>query len=78
MHASTQHYDHLHSCAAVILQQQVTEGNPCIEYIEHIVFPWFSKFELNRSEANGGSKTYTDMAELKADYTSGALHPGAY
>ncbi|WIA44550.1 hypothetical protein OEZ86_007280 [Tetradesmus obliquus] len=54
---------------------QVTEGNPCIEYIEHIVFPWFSKFELNRSEANGGSKTYTDMAELKADYTSGALHP---
>jgi tyrosyl-tRNA synthetase len=56
--------------------KQVTEGNPCIEYIEHIVFPWFSKFDLTRNEANGGNKCYTDMAELKADYSSGALHPG--
>jgi hypothetical protein len=23
-----------------------------------------------------GNKCYTDMAELKADYSSGALHPG--
>jgi hypothetical protein len=27
--------------------------------------------------ADGGNKCYTDMAELKADYSSSALHPGA-
>eukprot|EP00882_Tetradesmus_deserticola_P006847 GHRQ01007213.1.p1 GENE.GHRQ01007213.1~~GHRQ01007213.1.p1 ORF type:complete len:401 (+),score=210.10 GHRQ01007213.1:557-1759(+) len=57
---------------------QVTEGNPCIEYIEHIVFPWFSKFEVTRNEANGGNKCYTDMADLKADFSSGALHPADF
>ncbi|GFH14323.1 uncharacterized protein HaLaN_10354, partial [Haematococcus lacustris] len=24
---------------------QVVEGNPCLEYIRHITFPWFNKFE---------------------------------
>jgi len=52
------------------------EGNPCLEYIRSITFPWFGKFEVERSEQNGGSKTYTCMEELEADYTSGALHPG--
>jgi hypothetical protein len=31
---------------------------------------------VTRNKANGGSKCYIDMAELKADYSSGALHPG--
>jgi hypothetical protein len=34
----------------LLLLTQVTEGNPCIEYIEHIVFPWFSKFELTHMQ----------------------------
>eukprot|EP00878_Enallax_costatus_P003651 GHUV01003865.1.p1 GENE.GHUV01003865.1~~GHUV01003865.1.p1 ORF type:complete len:410 (+),score=121.69 GHUV01003865.1:293-1522(+) len=55
---------------------QVVEGNPCIEYIIHIVFPWFNKFEVHRKNDNGGDLTYTDVEQLKADYTNGALHPG--
>ncbi|KAL6745630.1 hypothetical protein V8C86DRAFT_1821387 [Haematococcus lacustris] len=55
---------------------QVVEGNPCLEYIRHITFPWFNKFEVKRGEANGGDKTYTEVDELEADYKSGALHPG--
>jgi len=54
----------------------VVKDNPCIEYIKYIVFPWFQKFEVKRSEANGGDKTYTAADELVADYESGALHPG--
>eukprot|EP00879_Flechtneria_rotunda_P026357 GHRR01028100.1.p1 GENE.GHRR01028100.1~~GHRR01028100.1.p1 ORF type:complete len:246 (+),score=78.42 GHRR01028100.1:674-1411(+) len=54
---------------------QVVEGNPCIEYIAHIVFPWFNKFEVTRAEQNGGNMTYIDIWQLKADYTSGELHP---
>lgn len=55
---------------------QVVAGNPCIEYIKYITMPWFGKFEVVRPESNGGNKAYTDMEELEADYTSGALHPG--
>ncbi|KAF8060281.1 tyrosine--tRNA ligase 1 [Scenedesmus sp. PABB004] len=55
---------------------QVVEGNPCLEYIAHIVFPWFGKFELTRAAANGGDRTYESVEDLAADYASGALHPG--
>ena len=55
---------------------QVVDGNPCIEYIVHIIFPWFGKFEVKRAEANGGDKSYSSSEELIADYSSGALHPG--
>ncbi|KAL5231463.1 hypothetical protein ABZP36_030239 [Zizania latifolia] len=53
----------------------IVEGNPCLEYIKYIVFPWFESFEVVRKEANGGNKTFANMDELIADYESGALHP---
>ncbi|XP_047079252.1 tyrosine--tRNA ligase 1, cytoplasmic-like [Lolium rigidum] len=55
---------------------KITEGNPCLEYIQHIVFPWFGKFEVLRNERSGGNRTYVTMEELLVDYISGALHPG--
>ncbi len=54
---------------------QVVDGNPCIEYIKYIIFPWFHKFEVVRDEKNGGTKEYPSVEEMVADYTSGALHP---
>jgi len=54
---------------------KIVEGNPCLEYIKYIVFPWFGKFEVIRKESNGGNKTFLTMDELISDYESGALHP---
>uniref|UniRef100_A0A0D3GWD3 tyrosine--tRNA ligase n=1 Tax=Oryza barthii TaxID=65489 RepID=A0A0D3GWD3_9ORYZ len=53
----------------------IVDGNPCLEYIKYIVFPWFETFEVVRKEENGGNKTFANMNELIADYESGALHP---
>ncbi|XP_051201266.1 tyrosine--tRNA ligase 1, cytoplasmic [Lolium perenne] len=53
----------------------IVEGNPCLEYIKYIVFPWFERFEVIRKENNGGNKTFLSMDDLSADYASGALHP---
>ncbi|XP_044407059.1 tyrosine--tRNA ligase 1, cytoplasmic-like isoform X2 [Triticum aestivum] len=53
----------------------IVDGNPCLEYIKYIVFPWFDKFEVVRKERNGGNKTFLSMDELIVDYTSGTLHP---
>ncbi|KAM0887594.1 hypothetical protein ACQ4PT_028923 [Festuca glaucescens] len=55
---------------------QIVKGNPCLEYIEHIVFPWFGKFEIVRHERYGGNRTYLEIGEFIVDYGSGALHPG--
>ena len=29
-------------------------GNPCIEYVRHIVLPWFGNFTVTRKPDNGG------------------------
>ena len=34
----------------------VVEGNPCIKYVEMLIFPWFGKFEVTRKEDFGGNK----------------------
>ncbi|PKA62406.1 tyrosyl-tRNA synthetase [Apostasia shenzhenica] len=54
---------------------KIVEGNPCLEYINYIIFPWFRKFEVVRNEENGGNKTYASMEDFVLDYESGALHP---
>lgn len=35
---------------------QVVEGNPCISYVEMVIFAWFGKFEVKRNADNGGDK----------------------
>ncbi|VUZ93141.1 tyrosine--tRNA ligase, putative [Plasmodium vivax] len=53
----------------------VIESNPIFAYARSIVFPHYNEFALQRKEKNGGNKTYATIAELEADYLSGALHP---
>uniref|UniRef100_A0A0E0MGB2 tyrosine--tRNA ligase n=1 Tax=Oryza punctata TaxID=4537 RepID=A0A0E0MGB2_ORYPU len=54
---------------------KIVKGNPCIEYIKYIIFPWFGKFEVVRKVKNGGNKTFMSVEELVVDYESGPLHP---
>ncbi|GJS95187.1 tyrosine--tRNA ligase 1, cytoplasmic-like protein isoform X1 [Tanacetum coccineum] len=44
----------------------IVEGNPCLEYIKYIVFPWFNKFEVERKEENGGAKVTKLQNEASA------------
>ena len=54
------------------LPYEVAEGSPCLEYIKHIVLPWFGYFEVPYKEENGGG---ISRAFWKVDYESGALDP---
>ncbi|MCL7038774.1 hypothetical protein MKW94_010110 [Papaver nudicaule] len=40
----------------------IVEGNPCLEYIKHIIFPWFQE-------------TFENFDDLITDYKSKNLHP---
>ncbi|KAJ9706487.1 hypothetical protein PVL29_001804 [Vitis rotundifolia] len=55
---------------------KVVEGNPCLEYVNYIIFPWFNEFKVERKAENGGDKIFKSYEELIADYESGELHPG--
>eukprot|EP00736_Rhodelphis_marinus_P012798 Rmarinus@m.25981 len=52
------------------------EGNPCIEYVKHVVFPKLGQFHVKRKPDDGGDITYDNMESLEADYSAGTLHPG--
>ncbi|GAV60882.1 tRNA-synt_1b domain-containing protein [Cephalotus follicularis] len=54
----------------------IVEGNPCLEYLKYIVFPWFHEFKVERGVEHGGEKTFKSFEELVADYETGDLHPG--
>lgn len=35
---------------------KIVEGNPCLEYIKYIIFPWFGEFVVVRTAENGGDR----------------------
>jgi len=51
---------------------EIVEGNPCIDYVKHIVFARNREFVINLKE---GPKTYTSPEDVITGYKSGAIHP---
>ncbi len=55
----------------------VSEANPCLNWMQHIVFGKHPDgVTVKRKAADGGDYTYTDFTAMVADFVSGALHPG--
>ncbi|KAG8654371.1 hypothetical protein MANES_05G136800v8 [Manihot esculenta] len=54
----------------------IVEGNPCLDYIKYIIFPWFNEFKVERSAEHGGEKIFKSFEEVVTEYKSGELHPG--
>eukprot|EP01100_Stratorugosa_tubuloviscum_P000673 TRINITY_DN114_c1_g1_i2.p1 TRINITY_DN114_c1_g1~~TRINITY_DN114_c1_g1_i2.p1 ORF type:complete len:434 (-),score=201.53 TRINITY_DN114_c1_g1_i2:164-1465(-) len=54
----------------------IVAGNPCLDYLKHIVFQAFPSITIQRTSENGGDIVYTNYEQLEADYVSGTLHPG--
>ncbi|KEP61071.1 UNVERIFIED_CONTAM: tRNA synthetases class I family protein [Hammondia hammondi] len=54
----------------------VVDGNPCVTYVEQLIFPAFGEFAVKRSEANGGDVTYATVEQFRNAYIKGNLHPG--
>ena len=53
----------------------VVAGNPCLDWIKHVVFGKLGSWTLARSAENGGSVTYASYEALEADFVAGSLHP---
>src|SRR5690606_24943837 len=49
--------------------------NPLLEYVRYIVLPLHGKFEVKRTQENGGDITYTDPDTIEKDFEQQKLHP---
>ena len=50
--------------------------NPCLEYVNHIVFGIFGKFEIFRKQEHGGNIVYNLYEDVEKDFAESKLHPG--
>ena len=53
---------------AAYCPEKVIEGNPCVDYVKHIVFGKFPTFTV-------GGKVYTAYADFEEAYISGTITP---
>ena len=53
----------------------VSEGNPVLELVRHVVFHESSEFVIERPEKYGGNTTYASYAEVERDFVAKKIHP---
>jgi tyrosyl-tRNA synthetase len=51
------------------------DGNPVVEAVRFIVFPWEGRFVVERAPKHGGPVTFEDEATFVAAWKDGQLHP---
>ncbi len=51
------------------------DGNPVVEIVRFIVFPWEGKLAVDRKPAHGGPVELASLPEFLDAWSSGALHP---
>jgi tyrosyl-tRNA synthetase len=51
------------------------DGNPIVELVRHVLFPWEGRLEVPRAAKHGGPMTFATEGEFSAAWTGGAIHP---
>ena len=51
------------------------EGNPVVEIVEHILFPYHGRLAVDRPARFGGPVEFASAEEFRAAWRSGGLHP---
>lgn len=51
------------------------EGNPILEYCNHIIFKEMKSLKIERLKKFGGDMEFENYEELKKDFVNGKLHP---
>ncbi len=61
--------------AAAFCPVKEVEGNPVVEIVRFIVFPWEGRLTVERAAKHGGSVEFADEPAFLAAWTEGRLHP---
>lgn len=52
-----------------------TEGNPVVDTVRYILFPWEGRLVVERSAQHGGRVEFVTLEDFLGAWTAGALHP---
>ena len=55
--------------------EKVVDGNPILEYCNHILFKNFKELKVERLTKFGGNIVFGNYSDLEKDYKKGVLHP---
>jgi tyrosyl-tRNA synthetase len=61
--------------AAAFCPAKELDGNPVVEVVRYILFPWEGRVAVERAVRHGGPIAFDDEAAFVTAWTSGALHP---
>ena len=61
--------------AAAFCPAKEIDGNPVVEIVRYILFPWESRLDVDRSPAHGGPIAFATEGEFVAAWKEGRLHP---
>ncbi len=61
--------------ASAFCPAKVVDGNPVVEVVRFIVFPWEGRLAVDRAPKHGGPIEFADEASFLAAWTQGHLHP---
>jgi tyrosyl-tRNA synthetase len=54
---------------------KAVDGNPIVEIVRYILFPWIGRFEVDRSPKHGGPLAFEEVDAFLAAWASGSVHP---
>ena len=54
---------------------RIADGNPVVEIVRYIVFPWSGTLSVDRAAEHGGPVAFDSEAAFVTAWTDGALHP---
>ncbi len=61
--------------ASAFCPAATAEGNPVVEIVRYIVFPWEGRFEVDRAPRHGGPLSFGTPEEFLATWSAGKVHP---
>jgi tyrosyl-tRNA synthetase len=60
---------------AAFCPPKAVDGNPVVEVVQYIVFPWEGRLAVDRAPKYGGPVEFVSASEFVAAWSKGALHP---
>lgn len=54
---------------------KAADGNPVVELVRFVLFPWDGKLDVERAPQHGGALSFASVEEFLAAWTAGTLHP---
>jgi len=61
--------------ASAFCPAKAVEGNPIVEVVRYIVFPWEGRLAIERAEKHGGPLSFESVETFLTAWTDGRVHP---